>query len=321
MDRTTNLKKFINLLSPIIKTIVPILFFGTIVSSSLSSCFTGIESTKKIEVSKEEQTIKLSSEDTILNHISGVPIQNWKIGKEFFITDQRICDLFGSFSNPNLLPGKKLYFSDISIKKAPNGENILHIIFSDDNNNQYSFNSRKSIDNTILSDQIPMLIDLDMIKQTELLLKGKHLWTLSNLWYDTSGNAINGKKFVPVTITQVLPGNKVFPCMIVFDDQNGNTASQLINLGKSGIESRKFADLFSLSDPRLKYPNIYDDIWTLIQNAKVKTGMSKEECRLSLGSPEYTNSGHDYSKTIDIWQYSHGAYLRFEDGILVEFRL
>ena len=48
--------------------------------------------------------------------------------------------------------------------------------------------------------------------------------------------------------------------------------------------------------------------------------MTKQECRLALGAPAQAESGRDFSKTIDIWTYANGIYLRFEDGILVDFR-
>ena len=49
-------------------------------------------------------------------------------------------------------------------------------------------------------------------------------------------------------------------------------------------------------------------------------GMTKEECKLSLGNPTDVNSGHDWNSTIDFWQYPNGSYLRFQDGLLVSFR-
>ncbi|MDE6400707.1 MAG: hypothetical protein K2L68_07600, partial [Muribaculaceae bacterium] len=65
---------------------------------------------------------------------------------------------------------------------------------------------------------------------------------------------------------------------------------------------------------------IEDDVWQLICSSKVRTGMTKDECRLALGNPKEVDSGHDYTQTLDLWHYSDGAVLWFEDGILTRFR-
>ena len=57
-----------------------------------------------------------------------------------------------------------------------------------------------------------------------------------------------------------------------------------------------------------------------IENGQIRNGMTKEECRLSLGSPKEVNKGHNYSSTLELWQYTDGVYLQFQDGLLVNFR-
>ncbi len=84
--------------------------------------------------------------------------------------------------------------------------------------------------------------------------------------------------------------------------------------------SRNFASIFYFSDPKAKYPNITDENWTLIQHGKVGIGMTKEECKLSIGNPDELQSGHSRSQTMDIWQYNDGTFLMFEDGLLTRFR-
>ena len=93
-----------------------------------------------------------------------------------------------------------------------------------------------------------------------------------------------------------------------------------MNAGGAGNESRTFQNLFSLADPKIKFPGIQDEVWSLIQLGKVRPGMTKEECKLSLGNPSDVNSGHDWNSTIDLWQYTNGTFLRFQDGVLLDFR-
>ena len=87
-----------------------------------------------------------------------------------------------------------------------------------------------------------------------------------------------------------------------------------------GVESRTFPSLVSIYDPKLKYPQITAETWKLIQEGKVALGMTKEECKLSLGNPSEADSGHDWNNTIDVWSYPDGTCLHFQDGLLVNFR-
>ena len=49
-----------------------------------------------------------------------------------------------------------------------------------------------------------------------------------------------------------------------------------------------------------------DAVWEMICAGKVREGMTKEECRLSLGNPDDVDSGHDWNSTLDIWRYENG---------------
>ncbi|MDE6443494.1 MAG: hypothetical protein K2K64_03600, partial [Muribaculaceae bacterium] len=140
------------------------------------------------------------------------------------------------------------------------------------------------------------------------------------LWYDMDGNRLAGRKFVPVTVRQVLPGSMVFPIKAVFEDEEGDKAYVLLNFGNSGTDSRSFSHIFSLDDIRKKFPGITDEVWSLICREKIKAGMTKDECRLSLGNPTEVSAGHDYSQTLDLWHYPDGTVLWFEDGLLSRFR-
>ena len=185
------------------------------------------------------------------------------------------------------------------------------------------YNTGKSPDTaatTVMSDQIPMLIDLDMVDRAKEMLVGLHLWTRSPLWYDEDGNRIDGRKFVPVTVIDVRPGNISFPIRLKFEDDKGKEAWAYMNLGNSHADSRSFANLFSLSDIRSRYPGISDEVWDLICRGKVRYGMTKLECKLSLGNPTEVDTGHDWNQTLDLWHYPDGQILYFEDGLLAPFR-
>lgn len=46
-----------------------------------------------------------------------------------------------------------------------------------------------------------------------------------------------------------------------------------------------FGDLFGIGNLKAKYPNITEEMWQIISKGEVRKGMTKEECKLSLGDP------------------------------------
>lgn len=295
---------------------------------AFSSCFTGVEGTKKISLSKEDKkAIAPSEEEEFFKPVAGQPLSIWNKGKEFIAADNKTVLIFDQEGLPidldkTAIGGNVLKYERIESRISPNGKMNAVIVFSC-GEVSYKFNTGKTPDEAavqVTSDQIPMMIDLDMVKSARNLLIGKMLWTRSPLWYDSEGNRISGRKFVPVTVTDVTPGTLVFPVKVSFSDEFGKTAWAFLNFGNSGKESRSFANLFSLTDIRKKYPGIEDDVWNTICNSKVKSGMTKLECKLSLGNPAEVDSGHDYTQTLDLWHYADGTVLWFEDGLLTRFR-
>lgn len=312
-----------NFLSKISLRLTPSAAVGVLALCLFSACFTGVEGTKKIEISKaEEKEYQPTEEDIFIADIQATPLSDWQKGKEFFLTEDRVALIFDGLAadaDKLKLGGKTVSYDMQSSRKDVDGKDIRLLIFTD-GTRQLCYNTGKQVTDTIMSDQLPMMIDFELIKKLKQKLIGKHLWTKSSIWYDSEGNTIKGKKYVPITIIDVLPGDKVFPAKVVFQDEAADTAAMLMNIGSFGIESRSFATIFSLSDVRLKYPKTEDDVWLLIQSGEIRNGMTKQECSLSLGLPKEISQGHDYSRTLELWQYSDGVYLQFEDGILVNFR-
>ncbi|MDE7381878.1 MAG: hypothetical protein K2N03_07120 [Muribaculaceae bacterium] len=298
-----------------------------------SSCFTGIESTKRIEMSKVEKKISAPSpEESMLADIVPLPLGKWKVGKAFLCTDNRLSFLLepsqlSSELNPK---GQHLIFTGVSTKTAPDGSIQAIIKFNiPEKNIDVSYKTGKDIEDalsSLLSSQIPMLTDLDMVAQADSILRGRHLFTLSNLWYDDHDTRIHGLRYVEVVIDSVVPSLSGFPLKTYFslsshhDNNYPSSAGMFLNFGYSGFDSRSLPSLFSQSDIRKKYPSISSRIWELIYRGEVAEGMTKTECKLSLGNPSEVLPTHDYSRTIDLWQYPDGVVLRFDDGVLVNYR-
>ncbi|MBR5102607.1 MAG: hypothetical protein IK092_05740, partial [Muribaculaceae bacterium] len=131
-----------------------------------------------------------------------------------------------------------------------------------------------------------------------------------------------GLKYVKVHIDGVEAGNKVFPLRVLFTPLSGNREQSMVWLAtnNSTMHGRDFDSLFSLSDLRTDYPTIDDATWQRIVKGEVSTGMTKAECRLSLGAPKTINQQPDQTGVKEYWFYDGGTYLFFVDGLLKEFR-
>lgn len=291
-------------------------------------CFTGIESTKKIKLTREvKKSKKTSDEELFFNGIIGQTVGTLNEGHRFYVTDDRAILIF----EPEGIPlgvsmpeigGDTITFTGVEPRVDASGEIKLVLDFTD-GSFKLPYNTGRPFDtglDSFRTDQIPMIIDLDIVAQAKELLQGKKVWTKTLLWYDKNGERINGRKFVPVTITDVEPGNMVFPLNVKILSNDSTVAWMWMNTGHSGTESRSFFHLFSLTDPHEKHPGITNEIWEKITNGDVTVGMTKDECRLALGLPSDLSSGHDYSQTLDMWSYENGIILWFEDGVLTRFR-
>lgn len=291
----------------------------------LGSCSTGIESTKTITLSKEEKkVIGPTPEDEIMLDLQAPQLGDWEKGKRFLITDSKAAFVFEplSVTSPTLKQGDIIRYEGFKLRTAPGGEARLQLIFSNNGiNYEYSTGRDAKSAENLTSLDIPLTVDLELVAKAREKLNGRQVWTRSALWYDEEGEKITGRQFVPVTVKDVMVGDSLFPLHILISDEMGNPAYLYMNLNNTGLESRSFRNIFFLSDPRQKHPGIRDDVWELICLRKVKEGMTKEECKLALGNPTDVNSGHDWNQTIDLWRYENGAFLQFQDGLLVSFRI
>lgn len=292
------------------------------------ACNTGIEKTKTIRYSRAERQIaEPTPEDAIMDRVIPPPLASWVKGREFVIADNRAMLIFDNGSMQGAvadsIAGHHIYFDSVDARITPGGLKQAYIVFKDPDGNVWNYPTAKSLEQaySISAIDLPMMIDVETVQCVDSIMRGKEVWTKSQLWYDTSGEKFKGKKFVPVTIERVSIGNMVFPAIVHLRDSEGDESIQYMSIRNTGLESRTFADLFLLTDPRIKHKNISDEVWELIQNGDLRKGMTKDECKLSVGNPSDVNSGHDWSQTIDIWNYPDGKYLRFQDGVLVSFRI
>ncbi len=299
-----------------------------LLAAIFASCSTGIESTKKIRMTKEDEKLMAkSAEQLYAASLQGTPLSSWEKGKTFLAMSDRALYIFepnGATTDPigQNLTGKRLSYVGMDQLVNPDLKDECVILFSD-GSNTFRYRTKKTMDEALKeidSSKLPLLADLDLVESWRQKLDGTTLWTRSNLWYDADGNRLPGLKFAKVEVRDVVPSAGDFPMKVKISGPNGEEAYLNMNYTSDMYDSRNFAALFYLSDPKKKYPNITEEVWTLIQRGRVGEGMTKEECKLSIGNPDEVQSGHSRTQTMDIWQYNDGTYLMFEDGLLTRFR-
>lgn len=293
-----------------------------------TSCSTGIESTKKIQMSRSQQKQMQKSEEQIFaDGIKGTPLSQWKTGRKFLASSDRTPLIFEPSdidyaSEDTSFAGRTLTFTGTETRTTPDLRQECILLFSDGSHTfRYpTGKSSESAPSEIDSGKLPLLFDLALIDEWKERLSGLTIWTKSALWYDSDGNRRNGLKYAKATITEVRPNTGSFPMSVEITLPNGEKAYLSMNYTADTADSRNFAALFFLKDPKTRYPQITPENWTLIQQGKIGLGMTKEECRLALGNPDDVDAGSNPAQTLDLWKYGDGTYLMFTDGLLTRFR-
>lgn len=270
----------------------------------LPGCFTGIESTARIkDTSGSSKTTAIAPEQAILACALPQKPRLWQAGKPFLVAKGRYDLAYTPASlAQKLTPGDTLRLISMLAVPRLSGDTVTDICLS----SAYGTLTHR-IDvcpSQLLSSDVlplPFAIEADAVTQARAALTGLEVW---NLKADAKG-----RKFSHTTITEVLPGSAEYPFTVV--TYAGDTVL---------MSPRTFANHFSFSDPRSRYPQISDDNWQKIINRQVAIGMTRDECRLALGAPANIEREAAYNALIERWTYENGIYLLFSDGILTSFR-
>ena len=291
----------------------------------LQGCFfTGVESTPRItgrDVRRE--ALVAAPEDSYLASVGDLPLSRWNPGKEFMVTDERILRIFGaSATGAPLGPGDMIRYRSADESAAVTGGTVTDLSFLSPEGDVLSYRVNKPL-SRLMSDsvtEIPFTIQMSVIEDARRLMEGKEFYILSSSWRDDADTPVPGRKFIPVHIDSVSPGNALFPIKVAFTDRDGNSARIFIHPGAKGEAPRTFSRVLSFKDPYLRYRHIPPEHWKLIIDGRVADGMTLEECRLSLGTPKEVDRGASNSFIREAWLYENGVFLLFEDGLLKRYR-
>lgn len=294
---------------------------------SLEGCFTGVESTKAITQKDVERAYSGNAGKTTQTiEIKLDTFPDWNMGKRFFVTDNNIRYIFSPSPQFNAdtitLEGKEISYDGYTIGISIDGRPVVNLHFKYGTTG-LQYNTNRTMDDITRRHssrlEVPFLVDLDEVERLKDVLRGKSLYIKTSIWYDSNGEMTWGRKYVKVNITDVLPGDKVFPFRIEFNDA-GRTAYVFMSYRDNYLQ-RSFDNLFSDTDLRQLYPAISDENWQRIINGQIATYMTKEECRLSIGPPDNLERVPTYNGVREYWYYSNGTYLIFdEEGLLTTFR-
>ena len=288
----------------------------------LTSCFTGIESTPRITSKDVDRVVPTANaEAEIADKLSPAPITDWEQGRRFMVTDAKLSLLFER--EPAVAPGDVLIFDELSDELSITGDTISVLTFNKEGGDdvaeslRYKMGVAASEVSTAVT--LPMSVDLDMVDIARSELIGKKYYIVSPIRVDSLLNlTTRGRKYVAVTISNVVPGNADYPLRVDITDDVGNRSSVAMTVGTARSATRNFDRLFELNDPRLRYPAITDAVWENIVNSRVSPGMTTIECHLALGSPRDIRKWHNGGSYFEGWTCDNGMYLVFIDGLLSE---
>ena len=253
------------------------------------------------------------------------PCREWEIGRKFIYLDDDLSALIHpqTISSGDSSYRGKIFIYEGMVEASPWRKGTVNLEFTCEERKYYfkTGKSREEIMNSSYTPLLPMLVSDEDISKARQLLVGKTLYTRPATWVDSIGNTSSNRRYCPVKIVDIQPGNSIYPIALVFKDETSSTYRIFGSLTQtSRMQAATFDRLFTFDNPRCSYKDIPDKHWRLITLGRVTEGMTKEECRLSLGSPQNAREIPTYSGLKEEWFYRTGAYLYFEDGKLSRYR-
>lgn len=223
----------------------------------------------------------------------------------------------------------------VSAVGAGTRECPVKIVFEDTNGNSYFRNVLFSKTNSGLLDSDLVGPHLDKCFSNVFSFSDKGLKTNDDIRSKYVGKTVYPKRHIEVAghdgslqtllrytpliikeMTFVAPGTMV---TLKVADKNGQEYLAEVDL-KYDIFIRNenyINDTFGVGDLRNQYPGISEENWVMLSKGEVKTGMTKKECQLALGSPIQivANMNTDF----ETWYY-HRRTIEFDGGRILRMK-
>lgn len=288
-------------------------------SVAATSCFTGVETTPKITDSDVRRDVAPPApEDSWLDDVVLPPLARWPRGLEFLVTDSRAARAFNNHSESGVsMAGMTLRYVEARPAVDVTGSHVTDLVFADSLARPFVYRASAPLDSLLpTAPAVPFTVPLAIVDSVKARMQGHTYYVMTSVWRDSRGQAVKARKFIPVEVLDVRPGTDAYPVMVVFADSAKVVGRVLMSVGPGAKRFRCFGSLFSFTDPRLRHRDITPSVWANIVNGRVASGMTRDECRLALGSPVEIIRQPGYSYMREIWRYETGVYLTFEDGVL-----
>lgn len=292
----------------------------------MNSCmFTGVESTQQVTDREVQRTIgeleRRQPTMTVQPFNDSVPA--WRLGKEFFVADNNVRLIFANAeTDTTALAGTIMRYDGHEAGSVLTGSPVVNLKFAAANGKTYLYRTNKTLDQFTAAFAVPLLIDMDMVRDVNRQLQGREVFIKTPLWYDPVDESLrHDRQFIKVRIDTVEPGNKVLPLRVRFTAlDTGERAFVWMSDPNVTMPGRDFDSMFSLRDIHDSYRDIADATWQRIVRGEVAEGMTKEECRLAVGAPKRISRLPDQAGLREYWYYDGGSYLFFVDGLLNQYR-
>ena len=198
---------------------------ATVLCIFVTSCFTGVESTKKITMPDTGEIAAQSPEDRFIeSYFVQQGCDTWRIGKPFYYTDEKLSFVFRpekpTFPDSISLKGKIFTYAG-SIEESPFGGDDKVVLLFDCEGHKFRYETgktREEIGRLKYTPLIPPFIDIDDLNMARSLLKDRVLYIKTPMWYNEKSEAIEGRKLIPVRVVDIRPGNNVLPVEVWFED-------------------------------------------------------------------------------------------------------
>ncbi len=286
-------------------------------------CFTGVESTPRISDSElRREIINRPDDANPLADISRQPYRQWQRGKKFIVTDPKsslVLSTPASVSQP--YEGMELSYESTRWIISPTGDSLANIIFSSPQG-PLTFDTNLTPGELSQPDamvSIPYVVEQSVVDSLAARLKGNDYYILTSTYFDTSHAQRRGPKFQAVRLIGVTPGTGIYPATLTLVTlaEPADTLLLDLSLSNRADDTRTFNRQLSSLNPRDRYPSISSENWQHIIRSNVVLGMTRDECRLALGTPADV-SRYSYPASYEIWTYPDGVRLQFTDGILTK---
>lgn len=172
------------------------------------------------------------------------------------------------------------------------------------------------------SERVTGMALVDDIEHARAQWQGQTLWCKESrlVTHDVTTGQVSYvaiKKYAPVKVLEVVAGwNEEKPVRLVLETVDGKRGFIDLNLSGTNVfkDARylhRFEHCFLTADPRLQY-KWPAQIWKLIEQGQIGTGMTAEQVKMSWGEPDKITR----TATAEQWTYPGGT-LAFKNNVLV----